>query len=678
MKTTFTLLLTVLVMIVFTSVSIAQYPEWNDPNSLPKWMTPEEELRRDEIGRGFVPTQPPLDPVRNIAEFNRMQGVLIRYPLGIPLSLVAAMSEHSIVYSIVESPTVQNQAINAYSGAGVNMDNCEFIIAPTNSYWTRDYGPWFVADGNNDVGIVDFPYNRPRPNDNAIPGVVANYLGITRYGMNVSHTGGNYMSDGMGISASTDLVWDENGNNQAYVLQQMQDFLGIHTYHVTIDPQGEYIKHIDCWAKFLDVDKILIAEVPPSNPRYWAYEQVANYYAEQISSYGTPFEVIRVYAPNGEPYTNSLILNNKVYVPVTGSGWDNTALSTYQQAMPGYEVLGFTGSWQSTDALHCRTKGIADLGTLYVKHIPLNGLHEYQPEFEIQADIIPYSGEALYSDSLFLIYKYHEGAFDTVPLFHTENNTYTGMLPVIPGNTEITYYLFAADESGRRENWPLVGASGARSFNVTIPPDIVVAPDSLVFDNYDQMLYGQPFFVNNPNDTIIVVDTIGMYGTGELAWFVEPASMTFPHTLNPGETLEMMVYIAIPVALNSGDYLTDSIVVQTNAYSHYVKVWLHEDMLSGADPIQLTERSLQAYPNPFNQQITFEFSLNAAHHVKLDVFDLRGRKVISLLDAMKTSGSHTVIWDGAGDNASLLPDGVYLVRMIAGNDVSTKKILLNP
>jgi hypothetical protein len=241
-----------------------------------------------------------------------------------------------------------------------------------------------------------------------------------------------------------------------------------------------------------------------------------------------------------------LILNERVYVPITGSGWDNTALSTYQQAMPGYEVLGFTGSWQSTDALHCRTKDIADLGMLYVKHVPLHGLHEYQPEFEIQAEIIPYSGEALYSDSLFLIYKYHEGTFDTVPLLHTENNTYTGMLPVIPGNTLITYYLSAADQSGRKETWPLIGAPGARSFSVTIPPDVVVAPDSLVFDNYYQMLDGQAFFINNPNDTIIVIDTIGMYGTGEIPWFVEPASITFPHTLNPGETLEMMVYIGIP------------------------------------------------------------------------------------------------------------------------------------
>jgi hypothetical protein len=133
MKKIFSLLPTLMAIVCFSLPTTAQFPEWNDPNSLPKWMTPEEELRRDEIGRGFVPTQPPLAPVRNISEFNRMQGVLIRYPLGISTSLVAAMSEHAIVYSIVASQTIQNQAINAYTNAGVNMDNCEFIIAPTNS-----------------------------------------------------------------------------------------------------------------------------------------------------------------------------------------------------------------------------------------------------------------------------------------------------------------------------------------------------------------------------------------------------------------------------------------------------------------------------------------------------------------------------------------------------------------
>ena len=491
------LFLSTLAVLFFVLPAYADQPECMEVDGLPKGMTPEEELRRHEIGMTYTPTDPPTGPVRGFAEFNRLQGVLIRYPLGIPLSLVAAMSEHSTVYTIVSGTWQQNQATNAYNNAGVNLDNCEFIIAPSNSIWTRDYGPWFIADGNHEIAVLDFPYNRPRPADDAIPQAVANHLGLERYGMNVVHTGGNYMTDGMGNSASTDLVWTENGNNQTFVLQEMADFAGVTNYHVTIDAQGDYIKHIDTWAKFLDVDKILIAEVPSWHPRYWAYEQVADYFAEQISAYGTPYQVYRVYTPQGQPYTNALILNERVYVPITNSSWDSAALEVYEEAMPGYEVLGFTGSWQSTDALHCRVKDISDIEMLHIQHIPLHGVHEYQPEFEIEADIIPYSGEELYADSLFLIYKANANEFDTVPMFHKNQNTYFGNIPVLPGDTLITYYLSAADASGRKETWPLIGAPGARSFNIEGAPDTFIVE----FDIRDEE--------DNPiDDAIIQLDTL--------------------------------------------------------------------------------------------------------------------------------------------------------------------------
>src|SRR5690606_29541395 len=116
------------------------------------------------------------------------------------------------------------------------------------------------------------------------------------------------------------------------------------------DPQATYLKHIDTWAKFLDVDKILIAEVPPGHPHYDEHELVADYFASQTSAYGTPYQVFRVYTPGGEPYTNSLIVNDRVYVPIVSSSWNDEALAVYEAAMPGYEVLPFTGSWLSTDA----------------------------------------------------------------------------------------------------------------------------------------------------------------------------------------------------------------------------------------------------------------------------------------------------------------------------------------
>lgn len=570
----------VMLLLIFSGMlAKGQYPEWNDPNSLPKWMTPEEETRRHEIGRDYVPTSLPPGPVRNIAEFERQKGVLIRYPLGIPLNLVASMSQHVTVYTIVSSTSVQNSAISDYQGAGVNMNNCQFIIASTNSYWTRDYGPWFVTTGNNSVAITDFTYNRPRPLDNAIPGVVANLLGVSKYNMNLSHAGGNYMCDGNGIAASTDLVVEENGSNLLFVQQQALDYLGIHTYHITIDPLGDYIKHIDCWAKFLDVDKILITRVPVSDSRYAAYEQVASYYSNQISSFGTPFQVFRVYSPNGQPYTNSLILNHRVYVPITGSTDDTQALAVYQQAMPGYEVLGFTGSWQSTDALHCRTIGIADIGMLYVKHIPLQGVYEYHPQFEVETEIIPYSGAALYSDSLFLICKTNITGFDTLPLVLHTGNTYKGYIPVMPGQETFTYYLFAADASGRRETFPLIGQAGARTFSVIPPEDLSIDPETIMFNTFEQTTDGINLNLTNITDNPVTVTGITLNGQGQIPWRIEPSDLEFPLEIAAGNTLPLMVYVTLDERSETrSPFLSDSIVIYTNLNIHAVGIEVLDDV----------------------------------------------------------------------------------------------------
>ncbi|MEJ2432263.1 MAG: phosphoenolpyruvate hydrolase family protein, partial [Pseudolabrys sp.] len=80
------------------------------------------------------------------------------------------------------------------------LDNVEFIIAPTNSYWTRDYGPWFVFDGNGDIAVIDHRYNRPRPHDDVIPYYFALQYGLPCYQHSMWHTGGNYMTDGAHVS----------------------------------------------------------------------------------------------------------------------------------------------------------------------------------------------------------------------------------------------------------------------------------------------------------------------------------------------------------------------------------------------------------------------------------------------------------------------------------------------
>ena len=284
------------------------------------------------------------------------------------------------------------------------------------------------------------------------------------------------MTGGYGNSVSTDLVWEENTDKTPAEIDQIfQDYLGVDTYHVRPDPQDEYIKHVDCWAKYLDVDKILVGQVDSSDNRYADYEAAAAYFAGQDSGYGNKYQVYRVYTPNEEPYTNSLIMNKRVYVPIVGASNDAAAIATYQNAMPGYTIIGVTGSWLATDALHCRVKDLADRGMLHIGHMPLLDEKPEQASYQITAEIIPYSGQPVISSSVKVYYNVDGGAFTPISMTNTSGNTYTATIPGQSQGSVIGYYLHAEDNSGRTREHPLIGSPDPHTFVVGPPPQPPVA-----------------------------------------------------------------------------------------------------------------------------------------------------------------------------------------------------------
>jgi hypothetical protein len=80
---------------------------------------------------------------------------------------------------------------------------------------------------------------------------------------------------------------------------------------------------------------------------------------------------------------------------------------------------------------------------------------------------------------------------------------------------------------------------------------------------------------------------------------------------------------------------------------------------------------LSSYPNPFNAQATISFALSHSGEVKLNVYDVTGRLVRTLLEAPMASGPHQVTFN-AGD----LPSGIYLARLTAGDATFTRKLVL--
>jgi hypothetical protein len=89
-----------------------------------------------------------------------------------------------------------------------------------------------------------------------------------------------------------------------------------------------------------------------------------------------------------------------------------------------------------------------------------------------------------------------------------------------------------------------------------------------------------------------------------------------------------------------------------------------------------TNQLAMAHPNPFNPTTSLEFGLKSTSHVRLRVYDLRGRMVRTLVDAERPAGWHTVKWVGRDDRGARTASGVYMVIFEAGGVRQHKKVTL--
>ena len=431
--------------------------------------------------------------IRFIAEWEPATGVVIAYAggFGLPYNMISDLSNQGQVYVLGTSAN-QSTATSQLSSNGVNMANVSYIVRDgVNTYWTRDYGPWSIFDTSGEMSIVDFRYNRNRPYDNAVNAILDDQFGFNYSYMPLVATGGNVMTDGQGKMMSTTLIQTENDGIQnsqvteySYTMPQIQalvqQYLGVTDYFMYADPlSNSSIDHIDCHAKLLDVDKVIIAKVPTSHANYAALEATVATWQSKTSSYGTPYQIFRVNQSSAnEPYANSFIFNKKIYVPqwnATPSSYDTAAIAVYQAAMPGYTVQGYyNSSFLSDDAAHCRVNTIYDTQMIHVRHTPLTSAQALG-SMVINATIT--HSNALTSAGSYVAYRYStSGAWQQATLTNTTGNIWTANVPTPALGQTVYYYILATDTTARNTTAPLCGASDPYHVLVNIPAPSLAIP----------------------------------------------------------------------------------------------------------------------------------------------------------------------------------------------------------
>jgi hypothetical protein len=82
------------------------------------------------------------------------------------------------------------------------------------------------------------------------------------------------------------------------------------------------------------------------------------------------------------------------------------------------------------------------------------------------------------------------------------------------------------------------------------------------------------------------------------------------------------------------------------------------------------------YPNPFNPQTTIKFALDHGADTVLDIYDVAGRKVTTVLDATLGAGQHRVMWNGTDQSGRSVASGTYVAKLRAGDQVTSHKLVL--
>ena len=150
----------------------------------------------------------------------------------------------------------------------------------------------------------------------------------------------------------------------------------------------------------------------------------------------------------------------------------------------------------------------------------------------------------------------------------------------------------------------------------------------------------------------------------------------------------------IDTVTENGIYIYKVLAIYENGESEPASVEVTVSNVSETDDIIIGVRTAlySNYPNPFNPETTISFSVGNAFirsetvgnafirsetiHVSIDIFNIRGQKIRTLVNSNYIVGNHSVVWNGKDENGRDVGSGIYFYQMKTNDYVTTRKMIL--
>lgn len=279
-----------------------------------------------------------------------------------------------------------NEALKAFiegslPAYGIDPNQIEFYIHPTNDAWCRDHGPAFLLNKNtNEKMLVDWGYNAwggkypPFNDDNNIPSAIANWRGLKKVSPGIIMEGGSVEFNGKGtVLTSRSCLLNPNRNphlSQQEIEQYLCDYYGVEQVLwvsdgiVGDDTDG----HIDDTVRFVNEDTVVaVVERDPTDENFAVLQQNLAELKQMRLLNGQPLRIVELPMPEAVviddfrapgSYANFYICNAGVLVPTFGCKQDEVALSILAELFTDRPVIGLSAKkiiW-GQGSFHCLTQ----------------------------------------------------------------------------------------------------------------------------------------------------------------------------------------------------------------------------------------------------------------------------------------------------------------------------------
>ena len=321
------------------------------------------------------------------AEWEKHEGTWLQWPQDnklyrgyelklekIWLSMLDALHQHEKVHLIVVDEPQRDHIVHQLEYHAIGLDNIDFHIIPTDDVWARDNGPIFVINKEGDVAITDWVFNGwgdrfPYELDNKVPSIIGERLSMQVFKAPMVLEAGAVEVNGKGtfLATRTSIIdtYRNPGKSQADVEEILRQYLGVnHFIWLTGAGRGECDQwgdetdsHIDIVARFTDESTILYNWTDDkADPRYDMLTKSYQELKASVTESGKPLTLVPLPIPevhqtsslaqwrkntfSDAAYSNYLVANDVVLVPVYGHANDQRGMQIIAEHFPRRKVVG--------------------------------------------------------------------------------------------------------------------------------------------------------------------------------------------------------------------------------------------------------------------------------------------------------------------------------------------------